>query len=62
MTELEHFLLYVAAPVVLFLALIEGLVLSIRGRFNVVSLWRFGASTVARILINIVVPFSSPAL
>lgn len=58
MTELEHFLLYVAAPVVLFLALIEGLVLSIRGRFNWLA---FGASAfdlVARILINIVVPFS----
>ena len=61
MTPIEKFLLFVAAPAVFALALIEALVLSRRRRYD----WRaFGVSTfdlVARIAVSIVLPLSIAA-
>jgi len=61
MTPIESFLLFVAAPAVFVLALIEALVLSSRQRYD----WRaFGVSAfdlVARIAVSIVLPLSIAA-
>ena len=61
MTPIEKFLLFVAAPTVLALALIEAVVLSRRAAYD----WRaFGVSAfdlVARIAVGIVLPLSIAA-
>lgn len=58
MTPLERFLLFVAAPTVLALALVEALVLARRARYD----WRaFGVSAfdlVARIAVGLLIPWS----
>lgn len=58
MTSLEHFLLYVVTPAVVALALIEGIVLSTRQRYDWTA---FGVSILdlaSRIAINILLPLS----
>ena len=58
MKPLDYYLLFVAAPVVLVLALIEGIVLSLRQKYD----WRaFGVSAfdlVSRIAVNLLLPLS----